>query len=112
MQRFLFSLIIVSGLSVGGCTKPAVSVEANRTQVAAGQPVEISWSTRDLGTTTLSANPGLSGLPKTLPGDSSGTDVFTIRQTTTFEVEGVTGTGPTTRRTDSVTVSVVTSPIQ
>lgn len=86
----VLALAVLCGAATASCTKPAVSIEVSPAQLGAPGPVQVTWKTKDFETTTISSNPGLSGLPKTVTGDANGTDHFNVNATTTFEIKGLT----------------------
>jgi hypothetical protein len=68
------------------------------THVAAGGSVTVTWKTSGfLGTVgfTLTSNPPLSGFPVVWTGNMSGSNTWTITQSTTFTLSNVAGGGNT-----------------
>jgi hypothetical protein len=101
---------ILSVLLAVSCSKtsPTVQIEVEPKQLNGPGLVKVIWKTNALETTTISSNPALSGLPKTVTGNASATDSFQVNRTTTFQITGqtATNTGPFTK-TASATVTVV-----
>lgn len=84
--------LAVASCGITSCgVSPRVEIDVNPKEVSSGGFVEVTWKTQDFTTTTLSSNPALSGLPKTMSRDSSGVDRFQVTTTTTFQLKGQTG---------------------
>ncbi len=90
LKPCILTSAVLWALIAASCTSPSVEIDANPKQVNSGDFVEVTWSTQDFETTTISSNPTLSGLPKTVTGDDSGVDKFAVTATTTFEIKGQT----------------------
>ena len=105
----IFSVLLA--MSCSKSSSPQVEISVNPKSLQAPGLVQVTWKTQGLETTTISSNPALSGLPKTVTGNSSSTDSFQVNRTTTFQITGqtATNTGPFTK-TQSATVTVVGAP--
>lgn len=104
----LLALICVCALS-SGCQKTFVKLEVNPKQVSGQGLIDVKWQTSGYEQTTITSNPLVPGLPKTVTGKASATDKFNITQTTTFEIKGQTagqyGTPATEIKNATVTVT-------
>jgi hypothetical protein len=111
-RKYVVAAMMLYALLGVSCSKtsPKVEIEVDPKQLNAPGLVKVTWKTQALETTTISSNPALSGLPKTVTGNESGTDSFQVNRTTTFEIRGqtATNTGPFTK-VASATVTVVGS---
>jgi hypothetical protein len=90
MRLYLLALAVLSVAVAASCTKPAVSIKVTPEQLSAPGQVQVQWKTKDFTTTTISSNPTVSGLPKTVTGNANATDLFNVNSTTTFEIKGQT----------------------
>jgi hypothetical protein len=104
IKPYVLASAVLCALITGACTKPQVQVDVKPKQLSSAGLVEVTWKTQDFETTTLSSNPVLSGLPKTMTGNANGVDKFQVTTTTTFELKGQ--TAPNFSKIASSTVTV------
>jgi hypothetical protein len=101
------SLLLVLALNFGSCNEKKLEISANPTQVSGKGLIDVTWSTKGFETTTLSANPSLSGLPKVQTNNAGPiTDKFEVTKTTTFQLTGTIAGKTPFVQTKSVTVTV------
>ena len=109
---FALALLCICALSVG-CKKTFVRLDVNPKEVSGAGLIDVKWETSGYEQTTLTSNPLLPGLPKTVTGrQSSTTDKFHINQTTTFEIKGQTAGQYGTPATEIINATVTVTPVQ
>jgi hypothetical protein len=102
------ALLCACALNFGSCNEKKLEIDANPKQVSGPSLIDVTWRTKGYETTTLTSNPVISGLPKTVTNNVGPvTDKFQVTTTTTFQItatiQGNNGPIPETR---SVTVTV------
>ena len=101
-------LLCVCALNFGSCNKKELQISANPTQVSGSGLIDVTWKTHGYETTTLTSNPVISGLPKTVTNNFGPvTDKFPVTTTTTFQITAtIQGNNGPFVDTRSVTVTV------
>ena len=105
IKPYILASVVLCALITGACTRPKVEIEVKPKQLSGPGLVEVTWKTQDLETTTISSNPPVSGLPKTVTNNASSVDKFQVTTTTTFEIKGLTAPNFTKVASSTVTVS-------
>jgi hypothetical protein len=106
--QYALAALMLCALLAASCTRPQVEIEVNPKQLSSPGLVQVTWKTKDLETTTISSNPAVSGLPKTVTGNASRTDSFQVNATTTFQIRAQTGQQNPLIKIASATVTVGT----
>ncbi|MDQ5844452.1 MAG: hypothetical protein M3539_04080 [Acidobacteriota bacterium] len=105
------ALLCICALNFGGCNKKTLEISANPREVNSSGLIDVTWRTKGFETTTLTSNPVISGLPKTVTNNVGPiTDKFQVTTTTTFQITGtIQGNNAPFIDTKSVTVTVTPS---
>lgn len=90
IKTCILGVVVLSALAFSKCER-YVKIAVNPAEVSGSGLIDVTWKTKNHETTTISSNPALPGLPKTLTGSGSATDKFPVTVTTTFQIKGQTG---------------------
>ena len=105
VKPYILASVLLCALITGACTHPKVEIDVKPKQLSGPGLVEVTWKTQDFETTTISSNPPVSGLPKTVTGKASSVDKFQVTTTTTFEIKGQTAPNFSNVASSTVTVT-------
>lgn len=113
-RKYVVAAMMFFGLLIASCSSsssPNVEIAVDPKDMSGPGTVKVTWKTQGLETTTISSNPAVSGLPKTVTGSSNSIDSFPVKTTTTFEIKGQTpGQGAPFTKIASATVTVRGTP--